>query len=186
MPIIRFQINIPQELHLNSVEGRIVESQFGGQQHMFSAAEGAFYVSDKVGVILTDQFRKLGVKAGDRVEITKAEVGVGPGRKTQWIVSIASDAAEPPEEPPSDLEQQLAASIQMVQARKQVQQAQAATQQPEWAQHLIAQTNALVDCYAAVMRHAAQHDNVRGEDVRSIFLSAFINVTKTVGGRNAA
>jgi len=71
------------------------------------------------------------------------------------------------------------------QARKQARKAQQPAQQPEWAQHLVAQTNALVDCYAAVMKHAAQHDNIRGEDVRSIFLSAFMNVTKSVG-RNAA
>ena len=37
----------------------------------------------------------------------------------------------------------------------------------------------------AVLKHAARHDAVRGEDVRSIFLSTFINVTKNGGSRAA-
>src|SRR5215470_3543034 len=65
MPILRFQTNMPQELRLQSLEGRTVESQFGGVQHMFSSAEGAFYVSDAVGRILAEQFRKLGVRVGE-------------------------------------------------------------------------------------------------------------------------
>src|SRR5262245_31691690 len=192
MAIIRFATNVPQEVHLHNLEGRIVDSQFGGQQHMFSAAEGIFYVSDKVGQILLDQFRKLNIKAGDPVEITKAEVTNGHGRKTQWIVTATGCAVEQTNgipvvatpEPASELERKLAESIAAAEARKQ---AQTASHQPEWAQHLIHQTCALVDCYAAVMKHASQHENVRGEDVRSIFLSAFINVTKSAtGGRNAA
>src|SRR5262249_107782 len=134
MAILRFATNVPQELHLNSLEGRVVDSQFGGQQYLFSAQEGAFYVSDKVGAILMDQFRKLGVKPGDPIEITKAETGNGHGRKTQWMVTAAGgDAAEPP---PSEIEQKLADSIALAQARKQP---QTASHQPEWAQHLIHQ-----------------------------------------------
>jgi hypothetical protein len=49
----------------------------------------------------------------------------------------------------------------------------------------VAQSNALIDAYSQVLKHAARYENVRGEDVRSIFLSTFINVTKN-GGRNAA
>ena len=70
MAIIRFAINVPQQVRLMSLEGRIVDSQFGGQQYLFHAAEGQFYVSDKVGQILQDQFRKLNIKAGEPVEIT--------------------------------------------------------------------------------------------------------------------
>jgi hypothetical protein len=87
MPIIRFATNVPQVLHLRSLEGKPVESNYGGMQHMFSAEEGTFYVSDKVGPILMDQFRKLGVQPGDPIEITKAEVGRGPERRTQWLVA---------------------------------------------------------------------------------------------------
>jgi hypothetical protein len=186
MPTIRFQTNVPVGLHLRSTEGRPVESQFGGMQAMFSAEEGAFYVSETVGAILAEQFQKLGVKAGEPVEITKAEVSRGNGRKgIQWMV--AKVAFAPGEQPdgtfavpksePSELERKLAESIGMVEARKQA--------PPAWADYLVAQSNALIDAYSQVLTHASKYPNVRGEDVRSIFLSTFINVTKN-GGRNAA
>src|SRR5262245_12735357 len=110
MAILRFATNVPQSVRLNSLEGRLVDSQFGGSQYLFYSQEGSFYVSDKVGSILMEQFKKLGVRPGDPIEITKAETGNGTGRKTQWIVSAAAgDAAEPP----SELEQKLAESIQV-------------------------------------------------------------------------
>jgi len=97
-----------------------------------------------------------------------------------------SPAAAPPE-PPSELERKLADSIALVEQRKQAQRAPVATQQPEWAAYLVAQSNALIDAYSQVVKHASQYENVRGDDVRSIFLSAFINVSKSSnGGRNAA
>ena len=193
MSVLRFQTNIPQTLHLIRLEGRSVDSQFGGTQTMFMATEGAFYVSDKVGAILADQFAKLGVQPGQAIEITKAEAGRGPERRTQWIVAtteategkpVATGALVVPKlpDPPSKLEQQLAASIRMVEERKQAQQAAAAA--PAWAAFLVQQSNALIDCYSQVLTHASQYPNVRGEDVRSIFLSTFINVSK--GGKSNA
>jgi hypothetical protein len=84
--------------------------------------------------------------------------------------------------PPSELEQQLAASIRLVEQRKQAQSALAAA--PAWANYLVEQSN--VDAYAQVLKHSARHEGlVKGDDVRSLFLSAFINVTKG-GNRNAA
>ena len=128
MPTIRFQTNVPVELRLRSTEGRPVESQFGGMQVMFSAQEGAFYVSEAVGAILAEQFRKLGVKPGEPVEITKAEVSKNGGRRgIQW--TVAKPVAP---EPPSELERKLADSIAMVEARKPAQQAQT-PEQPAWA-----------------------------------------------------
>jgi hypothetical protein len=191
MPILKFQTNIPIEVRLRSIEGKPVESQFGGIQYMFGAEECAFYVSDTVGGILMDQFRKLGVKPGEPVEICKAEVSRGNGRKAiQW--TVAKVGFVPGEQPngtlavpkaPSELEQQLAASIAMVEARKQ--QAQEAA--PAWAAYLVKQSNVLIEAYSQVLTHASQYTNVRGEDVRGIFLSTFINVSKSSnGGRNAA
>jgi hypothetical protein len=194
---IKFQTNVPVELRLRFLEGKPVESQFGGMQHMFTAEEGAFYVSETVGQILTEQFRKLGVRQGEPVDITKAEVAKGGGRKgIQWMVSKVGFApgeqrdgtlAVPSPQPPSELEQKLAQSIALVEARKQAQQAQSAAPAaiPVWADSLVAQSNALIDAYSQVLKHAARYENVRGEDVRSIFLSTFINVTKN-GGRSAA
>jgi hypothetical protein len=159
---------------------------------MFSAEEGTFYVSDKVGGILMQQFRTLGVKPGEAVEITKAEVGRGPERRTQWGVAKSVTVGEqtdgtlavPAAPPASELEQQLAASIRLVEQRKQAQAAPAAA--PAWATFLVEQSNALVDAYAQVLKHSARHEGlVKGDDVRSLFLRAFINVTKG-NNRNAA
>src|SRR5215472_2461263 len=123
MPILRFATNIPQQVHLRSLEGKPVESQFGGFQHMFSAEEGAFYVSDKVGGILMEQFKKLGVNVGDPIEICKSETGNGTGRKTQWVVSWNPEKTSNAAEPPSELEQQLAESIKQAEAKKAAQRA---------------------------------------------------------------
>jgi hypothetical protein len=162
-------------------------------QYMFSAEEGTFYVSDKVGGILMQQFRTLGVKPGEPVEITKAEVGRGPERRTQWMVAKSVTVGEHTDgtlavpaapAPSSELEQQLAASIRLVEQRKQAQAPPAAA--PAWATFLVEQSNALVDAYAQVLKHSARHEGlVKGDDVRSLFLSAFINVTKG-SNRNAA
>ena len=189
MPVIRFTTNIPQALRLNTLEGRSVESQFGGVQHMFSAAEGAFYVSEAVGRILTEQLRKLEVRAGELVEITKREVAGGNGRRSiQWQVArVGAVSGRHSADPPSqELDQKLAASIEQVALRKNAAQAHTADTGPAWAEALVAQTNALVDAYAQVLKHSSRHEGlVKSEDIRSIFLSAFINVSKGGNGRAA-
>jgi hypothetical protein len=195
MPIIRFATNVAQILHLRTLAGKPVESNYGGMQHMFSAEEGAFYVSEKVGGILTDQFLKLGVQPGDPVEITKAEVGRGPERRTQWLV--ATEAQEVPAgaptatgvmvvpklpEPPSDLEKQLKASIKMVEERKAAAKAQTAApaELPRWAQALEMQTKHLVDVYAGLVNYASgKHGNaIKPEDIRAMMTTVFINLSK--------
>ena len=175
---------------LQFLEGRTMESQFGGQQHMFSSAEGAFYVSDTVGRILAEQFRRLGVRVGEPVEITKAEVANGNGRKSiQWQVARVGFAPgeQPTAEPPSELEQKLAASIAMVESRKAAAQAQATGAPPDWAQVLLLQTNVLSDVYAAALAHAsATHGNaIKPEDIRALLTTAFINLSKGANGRAA-
>lgn len=183
MPTIRFSTNVPVELHLRSIEGRPVESQFGGTQHMFAAEEGAFYVSETVGDIITRYCTDLGVNPGDLVRITKAEVSRGAGRKgIQWQVEAV---LAPKPEPPSELETKLAASIALAEARKQPQQA------PEmlpWQMTLLNQTKALTDVYAAALAHAgAMHGNaVKSDDVRTFVVTTFINATKNGANRNAA
>ena len=186
---VKFQTNVPVELRMRSLTGKPVDSQFGGIQHQFLTEQGAFYVSPVVGGILVEQFRKLNIAVGESIEIMKAEVVANGGKRIQWQVAKIGFAvgeqgdgtfvvATP--EPPTELEQRLKASIELVEQRKPAQRAPAAAAvpEPEWARHLVAQSCALVDSYAAVLRHAARHDNVRGDDVRSLFLSAFINVSK--------
>ena len=181
---LRFATNQPQELRLRFLEGKEVESQFGGMQHMFTCEEGAFYVSDTVGGILAEQIKRLGVRAGEPVTICKREVSNGNGRKgIQWQVERVGapmgEQANGTFVVPSDLEQKLAASIDA--ARKPP--VLATEPMTAWAMALVNQSCAAIDAYALVLKHAAKHENVRGEDVRSIFLSAYINAAK---GNNRA
>lgn len=206
MPVIRFSTNVPVELRLRYLEGRAVESQFGGMQHMFTAEEGLFYVSETVGTILAEQFRRLGVRTGETVKITKAEVSKGSGRKgIEWMVARAG--LVPGEQPdgtfavakadPSELEQKLAESIRIIEVRKQAthtdqvrKQAIPAipTDQPRWAQVLSAQTKHVLDVYAELVAYAtAKHGNVvRQDDIRTMMTTVFINLSKNSGGNTNA
>ena len=57
--------------------------------------------------------------------------------------------------------------------------------QPAWAQTLVGQTNQLVDAYAECILHAAQHGLiVKPEDVRTLLVTAFINLSQR--GRTSA
>ena len=63
-------------------------------------------MSDAVGRILTSQFQKLGVKAGEPVDIVKAEVSKGNGRKAiEWTVAKVGFAPGQQSEPPGELAQ---------------------------------------------------------------------------------
>ena len=118
---IQFQTNLPVELALQFLEGKPVDSQFGGVQHLFSTTDNrVFFVSEMVGNIIADQLKKLGVQKGEAIEICKAEVTQGRGRKgIQWIVKkVGFTPGEQPDgtfvvpaAPESALEQQLRQSI---------------------------------------------------------------------------
>ena len=204
MAKVNFEANFPVELALRSLTGELVDSQYGGKQYRFAADVGVFYVSEPVGDIIHNQIRKLGIVAGECIEICKREVSRNGRKSIQWEVAkvgfsvgeqadgtfaIAAPAIEPAAaiEPASDLERRLAASIAEVQARKAP--AAAATAVPgmvAWQASLLSQTNALTDVYAAALRHASeQHGNaIKADDIRSLMLSAFINLAK--GGQRAA
>jgi hypothetical protein len=121
---IQFSTNLPVELALQYLEGKPVDSQFGGVQHLFSTTDNrVFFVSEMVGNIIADQLKKLGVQKGEAIEICKAEVTQGRGRKSiQWIVKkVGSALGEQPDgtfavqaapsAPESALEHQLRQSI---------------------------------------------------------------------------
>lgn len=118
---IQFQTNLPVELALQFLEGKPVDSQFGGVQHLFSTTDNrVFFVSEMVGNIIADQLKKLGVQKGEPIEICKAEVTQGRGRKgIQWIVKkVGFVPGEQPDgtfvvpaAPQSTLERQLQESI---------------------------------------------------------------------------
>jgi len=86
---ISFNTNVPVECRLAFLEGKLVPSNFGGNQYLFSTVDGkGFYVSEAVGNILHDQIKKLAVEKGEPIEICKQEVDSGRGRKSiKWVVS---------------------------------------------------------------------------------------------------
>jgi len=87
MPKIQFTTNIPVELRLQSIEGELTPSQFGGNQIKFSAHEGPFWVSEAVGSILIDQIRKKHIQPHVPVEVARREIAQGNGRKgIQWTI----------------------------------------------------------------------------------------------------
>ena len=128
---IQFQTNLPVEVALQYLEGKPVDSQFGGVQHLFSTTDNrVFFVSEMVGNIIADQLKKLGVQKGEAIEICKAEVTQGRGRKgIQWVVKrVGSPLGEQPDgtfavraapaAPESALERQLRQSIATVRNSK--------------------------------------------------------------------
>jgi len=87
MPKIQFITNVPVELRLQSIEGEVTPSQFGGNQIKFTAHEGPFWVSEAVGSILADQIRKKHIQPHVPVEVARREIAQSNGRKgIQWTI----------------------------------------------------------------------------------------------------
>lgn len=169
MTKINFPVNVPVPVRLNSIEGRERESQFGPVQHLFTTDEGIFYVSETAGKVITEQCRKLGVRPGDEIEICKAEIDAGRGRKQlQWVVSFPVSAAA---EPPAPVPHKPVAVANTA--------AQAAPDAPGWTVHLLQQTNALTTVFAAALQHAnGLGAGIKPDDVRALMTSAYISMTQ--------
>lgn len=230
--IIKFDFNVPVEVALRFTEPRVFPSSFAGgdDRHMYSTTDGrVMYVTPLVSA----RIHALQLEKGECFWICKRK----NGRLTEFAVSrerMASAPAQPAAAPrppapfksalpkqlyyepgqvagepaPSPtLEEQLRASIDMVQRRKAQPVGElgdgtlaimAAPPRPaaaerlapavaEFSSRLIMETTALVDVYAAVLHAASErHGNsVKPDDVKSFVVTAYINASKS-GGRNAA
>jgi hypothetical protein len=207
MAKINFDVNVPIELALRSIHGDEVTSQFGGMQHLFRTTDGdSIYVSDTVGQLLTEQCVAQDIAAGERILICKQEVGVGRGRKAiRWLVSRPDAGPDSDPEPqqavrrPAGREQapapvparpngtyprplpasQPAAGPQLLPAQQQ--QAPVAL---EWSAALLQQTQALVDVYAAALKHSTKYEGaVKPDAVQAMMISAFIGISQRSGSR---
>ena len=227
--VIKFEFDRPVEVALRFAEPRVFPSQFAGgdDRHMFSTTDGrVMYVTPLVAA----QIQALRLAQGECFFICKRKNGRiteydvtrectepvatapaprPPAKPTPFKTKLPDRLYAPPvreHEPPSALEQQLQASIDMVNRRKVGNQGDgtlavmappaprpAVQPQPparpaavaEFSSRLVLETNALVDCYAAVLSAASErHGNsVKPEDVRSLLVTAYINASKS---RNAA
>jgi hypothetical protein len=221
--IIKFEFDRPVEVALRFTEPRVFPSQFDGgdDRHMFSTTDGrVMYVSP----LTSARIKALHLAQGECFFICKRKNGrlteFEVSRETSEPVELAAPKAPRPPAPfktklperayykpelspaaESTLEQQLKASLDMVNRRKAGEQgdgtlavmappapAKAAERLApavaEFSARLVMETTALVDVYAAVLKTASErHGNaVKADDVRSFVVTAYINASK----RNAA
>jgi len=224
--VIKFEFDQPVEVALRFTEPKVFASNFAGgdDRHMYSTTDGrVMYVTP----LTSARIKALQLTQGEFFSICKRK----DGRLTDFAVSrepLAAGPARPPaaprtpapfktnlpsrlyappaaaHEPPSALEEQLRASIDMVNRRKvgelgdgtlaimapppvKPAESRMAPAVAEFSSRLVLETNALVDVYAAALKTASErHGNsVKPDDVRSFVVTAYINASKS-GGRNAA
>src|SRR5215471_5128321 len=197
--IIKFEFDQPVEVALRYVEPKVFASQFAGgdDRYMYSTTDGRIMYHTPLTVVkikagrLTEYnvFREADAPApaprtglgtfGGHKKVYPPHTSTLPDRLYAQPAAVAAAPAPAPAaapEPASELEKQLAASIELVKARK------AAAETPAWVATLTSQTNHVLDAYAASLQHASKYGiasvAVKPEDVRSILLSVFINLSQ--------
>ncbi len=213
MPLqkIKFQTNITVEAALKFAEGKLCDSQFGVPQYMFTTTDDrVFFVAEKVA----QKIHGLRLQPQEPFEICKKEVDYGNGRKgIEWQVAKVGFA--PGEQldgtfvvPTAQPGAGAVTPAPVATAVKQAPYSNGNGSKPNghangngnghtpeppqdiraaWAQFLLTQTEDLIDVYATASKYASdRHGNgVKAEDVRSLLLSAFINITKNGAGNVA-
>ena len=120
MNILRFEMNVPTEVALQSSEGVSIEGRYGART-MFNLADGrVMYVPP----IVASKISAAGIVAGERFHLCKATVKTGQRRSVEWLLeracpeqpeSFGEDLATGPE---SALEHDLRVSVDMANAKK--------------------------------------------------------------------
>jgi len=201
--IVRFEFGEPVEVALQFPEPKVFDGQYG-ERHMYSLTDGRVMYVDP---LTAARIKSLGVQPGEFFFIRKDK----NERRTEWSVYREADQAPAPPArrslPPHELarrlpeivaarnagaslEEQLAASIDMVERRKTAARAEEpapAAMRQSWQTVLLAQTNALTDVYAAALAYASEkHGNaVKPEDIRNMMTTAFISLSKKDNSRAA-
>ena len=205
---IRFEFDQPVEVALKFTEPKLVASQFGDDRAMYSLTDERVMFVDQ---LTAAKIKSLAVQPGEMFMIVKTKngrltdyqvyreseepravaplrpgvVAFGGHKKTFPALKTALPerlyhAPEAPED--TKLMDQLRASIDMVERKKAEAAAPVERKPAQWASTLLAQTNELVDCYASALQHAAQHGiQVRPEDVRSLLVTSFIQLSQNKG-----
>ncbi len=214
MPLekIKFQTNIALELALKYPEGKLCDSQFGDPQYMFTTTDDrVFFVAEKVA----QKIHGLRLKPGEPFDLCKAEVSYGNGRKgIEWqIAKLGSAAGEQPDgsfvvpaaKPGAGVVEtstpaSTGTSKTPVNGNRNSIKLNAdahgigngnsgvvVQSLCPWAQFLLTQTQQLIDVFALATNYAGQRYGtaIKAEDIRSLMLSAFINVSKNGGGNVA-
>jgi hypothetical protein len=206
---VSFQSNVPEKVALAYPDGVLKDGMYGPRVR-YTLADGRLMWLDPD---VAARINTMGIPPRQDFWIVKRKPD-GRGQKTRWDIYLEdptplagesplerdlrlslheierqrsipkADSAPVPTEPPSESvarpvctpstpgPQQVALSV-------------VSKKQPVWAQTLVGQTNELVDAFAECMLHAAQHGlTVKPEDVRTLLVTAFINLSQR--GRTAA
>jgi hypothetical protein len=204
--VLQFELNQPQEVAIRYTEPKVFDGQYG-ERCMFSLTDGRVMYVDP---LTAARIKSLGVTPGEVFYIQKAKNGrltewsvfrdasevpppapkgpiaFGGTKKTykplpDLVDSVAARNAARSEG--SDLEDQLKASIDMVQRKKleaKLNGAVPAAAVSEFTARLLQEANALIDAYASALQTAStRHGNaVKPEDVRSLLVTAYISASK--------
>jgi len=133
MDKLKFETNINHEIALKFPAGKLMDSQFGDPQYMFTTTEDrVFFVAEKVA----QKIHGLKLKPREPFDICKAEVDYGKGRKgIEWQVAKVGFAAgeavghvgeqpngtfavEKPITPTAQLEAELVRSLEELRAKQ--------------------------------------------------------------------
>jgi len=191
---LRFQVNVPEQVALKFRTGREVEGQYGPQL-MFTLVDGRrMYLDPPVA----ESVEQLGVRPRELFTICKRK-GIGTGHSVRWEVNRldppaangptpSEHDAPPPAAYGSNLERQLANSIEHVQRTKanghsngsglaEVVSIEAAT--------MTSMLRVSVDALVATQSYAKKQHGVElafgGEDVRAVALSLYISHSRERG-----
>ena len=117
MNIVRFEMNVPTEVTLQSSEGVAVEGRYG-TRIMFTLADGrVMYLPP----IIANKIE--GIPAGETFKLRKAAVKTGQKRSVEWLLErLDPDEGENPTDvvdaPETPLERDLRVSAEMANAKK--------------------------------------------------------------------
>jgi hypothetical protein len=118
MNIVRFEMNVPTEVTLQSSEGVAVEGRYG-TRIMFNLADGrVMYVPP----IIANKIE--GIPAGETFRLRKASVKTGQKRSVEWELErvdpdeVRENRAGGVDAPESPLERDLRVSAEMANAKK--------------------------------------------------------------------
>ncbi len=177
--------NTPEVIALQFTQGRPVSSSFGGDQILYTLADGRqMYLSPFVAA----KIDALNVGKGEPFQICKRETLQGNHRKVDFEVSRLASPAQPPNAQAGRRE--VSSSVTASHSHEvaqgvQKEQAQSTTQASAESTHLDLALRYAIDAAAAAEQYAKTIDyalRFTSEDIRAMALSKFIAMDRNPGG----
>lgn len=171
---VKFEPNIPTIVALKYAHGKIVAGKFG-ERILFTTTDGrVFFVSPEVA----GKIEEAGVNVREPFTLTQHWDGAKDSPRTWTVSRIPGEQRDgtlvvpklPPAPEPTVTPKPPARATA----------ANGETRRAEGAAHLIAESKAMIDAYADVLKHALETHGgrVKPDEVRAIFLTCAINACK--------